>query len=652
MKWQLGTTADRRKADKGERATESAETAPAPARATALVLGRAGDTPPAGDTPTSGGTRPMVPVAGFAEAQVPAVAPPQGAPPAGMGRIGDRLLDMGLISKDQLEVALFEKKNSNKMMGEILVDLGFISEHVLSTVLAESSGFERFDSRAGVADPEVLKRLPKEVAVRFRVFPVALDGNQLRLAMADVYDVLAMDQVRRYFAGDTEILPLVCSETEITQAIDQYYGHELSIDGILREIESGEADTLLVDAEAMEGQDSYLHPLVRLVNAILLDAVKVKASDLHFEPEGSFLRVRYRIDGVMTQIRTIHKEHWPAISHRLKIMSGMNIADKLNPQDGRMNMSVGNRKIDFRVSSLPTMHGENIVMRLLDKTAAQVPVTQLGFSEGNFDLLKEMIARPEGIIIVTGPTGSGKTTTLYAVMNYINSLDINIMTLEDPVEYELPLIRQSQVREGSQLTFAEGIRTLLRQDPDKILVGEVRDSDTATMALRAAMTGHQVYTTLHTNDAAGALPRLVDLGMKPSLMAGNIIGIVAQRLARKLCADCGITRPATVEECTILGLPPEDPPMVGAPVGCAKCRFTGYRGRTAVAEVIAMNPDLDELVIQNASLSIVRREARKFGFIPMAEDGRAKVLAGIMSVEGLVRTVDVSALKFHAQRAA
>ncbi|MBF0335948.1 MAG: Flp pilus assembly complex ATPase component TadA [Alphaproteobacteria bacterium] len=546
---------------------------------------------------------------------------------------------MGLISKDQLSVALREKKNSPKMMGELLIDLGFITEHALAAVLAEASGLERFDPKSTVVDPELFKNLTKEAAARYRVFPVSQEGKVIRLAMSDIYDVIALDQVRRYFPADADIHPLVCSETEIQAAIDQYYGHELSIDGILREIEQLGAD---LDNAPMDDDGGYTHPLVRLVNAIILDAVKAKASDLHFEPEGNFLRVRYRIDGVMTQIRTIHKEHWAPISHRLKIVSGMNIADKMNPQDGRLSINVANRKIDFRVSSLPTVHGENIVMRILDKSSAQVSLDQLGFSANNFGLISRLVKRPEGIIIVTGPTGSGKTTTLYAIMNFINSLDINIMTLEDPVEYELPLIRQSQVREGTHLSFADGIRTLLRQDPDVILVGEARDAETATMALRAAMTGHQVYTTLHTNDAAGALPRLLDLGLKPNLMAGNIIGILAQRLVRRLCVECSTMVPATEEECKILKADPADPPLVGKAVGCQNCRGTGYKGRVAVVEILPMTPELDELMISGASLNKIKREAEKYGFIPMADDGLEKIRKGMTSFEGLMRSVDLT----------
>jgi len=554
-------------------------------------------------------------------------------------RIGDLLVERGLISKDQLEVAFQEKAKSNKLLGELLVELGFITEQALSAVLAESSGFQRFVPGSTVVEAEALNLLPKEAATRYRAFPVAFDGKTLRLAMADIYDVLAIDKVKRFFPAGTNVQPLVCSDTEVQKAIDQYYGHELSIEGIMKELESLEAgeDEETQYVEQTEG--GYLHPLVRLVNALLLDAIKSGASDVHFEPEGNFLRLRYRIDGEMTQIRTLHKRHWAAACHRIKLMGGMNIADRLNPQDGRFTLEIGNRKVDFRASSLPTIHGENVVLRILDKSQTLVTIDKLGYTEHNYSLIKRMVQKPEGVIIVTGPTGSGKTTTLYAIMAYINSLDVNIMTLEDPVEYELALIRQAQVREGSSLSFSEGIRTLMRQDPDVILVGEVRDSGTATMALRAAMTGHQVYTTLHTNDAAGCIPRLVDLGLKPSLMSGNIIGIIAQRLVRKLC-DCKEMKPATPEECKLLRADPANPPIIGHAKGCDNCRKTGYKGRIAASEILPFNDEVDELVLNEAPLSQIKKAAEKAGFVPVVEDAVTKVLEGRTSLEAAMKIVD------------
>ncbi|PZR43751.1 MAG: secretion system protein E, partial [Stutzerimonas stutzeri] len=342
---------------------------------------------------------------------------------------------------------------------------------------------------------------------------------------------VALDKVRSQLNAELEIETLLAGESEIDRAIDQYYGYELSIDGILHEIETGEIDWKSLQSSS----DEYSQPVVRLIDAILADAVKRDASDVHFEPEANFLRIRYRIDGMLRQIRALHKSYWPAMAVRIKVMSGMNIAETRAPQDGRINLVLSGRQVDFRVAAQPTIHGENVVLRILDRQKGIVPLEGLGLAEDHLDLLKLMIARPEGIILVTGPTGSGKTTTLYSVLNHINSEGVNIMTLEDPVEYPMALVRQTSVAESAKLDFANGIRSMMRQDPDVILVGEIRDTDTAEMAFRAAMTGHQVYSTLHTNSAIGAIPRLLDIGILPDLMAGNIIGIVAQRLVRRLC---------------------------------------------------------------------------------------------------------------------
>ncbi|NBO19418.1 MAG: type II/IV secretion system protein, partial [Proteobacteria bacterium] len=472
------------------------------------------------------------------------------APPKPPMRLGEKLVSLGLISPDQLQVVLTEQRNTKKLIGAIMVEMGFITESALGEVLAESSGAKKFDPKSSVLDSTLVRRIPKEIAQRHKVIAVSLEGDTLYLAMADVYNVLAIDQVRRHLPRSTKIVPVYCTDTEIFELIDQYYEYEISIDGILREIETGIRENTKLDGRA----EGYVNPTVRLVNGLLADAIKQGASDIHFEPEGTFLRVRYRIDGEMVQVRAFHRDYWAAMVVRIKIMSGMNIAESRYPQDGRISYTVLGRDVDFRVATQPTVHGENIVMRLLDRAKSLVPLSDLGFSEHNIQLLKKLLRRPEGIIIVTGPTGSGKTTTLYSVLSFINEISVNIMTLEDPVEYQLPLIRQSNVREGTGLDFVNGIKSLMRQDPDIIFVGEVRDEDTALMAIRAALTGHQVFTTLHTNDALGAIPRLGDIGVPMHLLAGSLIGALAQRLARKLCKHCKRAYTASAEECHILGV--------------------------------------------------------------------------------------------------
>jgi len=557
-------------------------------------------------------------------------------------RLGDRLVSLGLITADQLRIALHEQRERSggrKMLGNTLVELGFMTESTLAAVLAERTGLNHIDLTTSVLDAEVVQLLPKRQAQLLRAIPVAMDPGSVKIAMADPYDVMAIDQLRRVFPRNVDIVPLVSGDTEIMDAIDQYYGYEMSIDGILREMETGEFDPTSLE----EGSNRYLHPVVRLVNALVLDGVKSGASDLHFEPEQSFVRLRLRIDGVLVQVQALHKDHWPAISHRLKIMSKMNIADTRSVQDGRFTLNVGNREVDFRVSLLPTVYGENIVIRVLDHARSLQPLDSLGFSEGNIDQLRRLLKRPEGIVIITGPTGSGKTTTLYSMLREISSVEVNIMTLEDPVEFQLPLIRQTQVHEQIGLTFAQGIRTMLRQDPDIVFVGEMRDDETAQMALRAGMTGHQVFSTLHTNDAVGVIPRLIDLGLKPSMLAGNIICAIAQRLARRLCPDCRETRTATADECRLLGVDPAAPPTIGKAVGCPACRGTGYRGRVAIAELLRFTSELDDLITASAPRSAIIALAREQGFVSMAEDGIRKVLLGDISVESLIRAVDVTA---------
>ncbi len=561
------------------------------------------------------------------------------ADPKPAARIGDRLLELRLITFDQLEVALFEQKRSGHMLGTVLVDLGFISNDVLTSLLAESSGYEQFDPKTALVDPEVVTSLPKEVALRHRVVPLSSEGSHVFVAMCDPYDVLALDQLRRQLGSGVIVVPRVCPPAAFGELIDRAYGYAMSIDGILKELETGEAELANLDAI----KAGYAHPLVRLVDAILLDAVKVGASDIHFEPEELFLRLRYRIDGVLSQIRSFHHEHWAAISQRLKIVAGMNIADKLRPQDGRIDLNLGNRAIDLRVSSLPTVHGENIVLRVLDKTHSLVALDQLGISAPTIALIERTLKRPSGIFIVTGPTGSGKTTTLYSILGQVSTPEVNIVTLEDPVEYQLPLLRQTQVRESTGLGFAEGVRALLRQDPDIVFIGEVRDADTAAMAVRAAMTGHQVFTTLHTNDALSAINRLAELGLQPSMIAGNVVAVLAQRLARKLCPACKAAHPASPEDCRILGVGPDRPPQIFDPVGCDACRQTGYRGRAPVTELLPMDEELDEIVASGGTRAALKAAALGKGYRTMAEDGIAKVLAGDLSLASLARAVDLTA---------
>ena len=455
------------------------------------------------------------------------------------------------------------------------------------------------------------------MALRCRAIPVSLEGNTLYVAMADPYDVVAIDEIRRYFARPIEVVPRVASATDIAEALAHY--DDAVLDNLLAELEAGEGRA--------SSEAEWEHPVIRFVNAVLTDGVRQGASDIHFEPEGNCVRLRYRIDGVLRQIRALHATHWSGLSHRLKIMAGLNIADTRSLQDGRFEMNVAGAAIDFRMAVMPVAQGENIVVRILDRRRALLPLDKLGFGAAAMADMERILERPEGIILVTGPTGCGKTTTLYSMLNKISSVESNIMTLEEPIEYQFELIRQTAVQEEQGLGFVEGVRGILRQDPDVIFIGEVRDPGTAQMALRSAMTGHQVFSTLHCIDALGALPRLVDLELHPRMLAGHISGVIAQRLVRRLCPQCRGLRAATDDEARLLKCvsvtppvhevrahanagfteaqspylaPVAERPMIGTAVGCEYCHGTGYRGRAAVAEILRVTPELDELIATDA----------------------------------------------------
>ena len=561
------------------------------------------------------------------------------ANPQAKRHLGQILIDQGILTEDQLRIALLEQTKQHIPVGKLLVQLGFVSEATLRDALSEKLGLQAVDLARIIVDPGALKMLPRDMARRNRMFPVALDQQQKKfiVALADTNNIVAIDQLRAHLKGEFEIELRLAGDTEIERAIEHYYGHDFSIDGILKEIETGEVDYTTI----AEG-DEYSQPVVRLISALLADAVERSASDIHFEPEQNFLRIRYRIDGVLRQVRSLHKTYWPAMAVRLKVMAKMNIAETRAPQDGRISATMAGRMVDFRVASLPTAHGENVVLRILDRQKGIVPIDKLGLEEAQLELLKRMIARPEGIILVTGPTGSGKTTTLYSILNHINTDGVNIMTLEDPVEYPMTLIRQTSVSEAAKLDFANGIRAMMRQDPDVILVGEIRDKDTAEMAFSAAMTGHQVYSTLHTNSAAGAFPRLLDIGIVPDILAGNIIGILAQRLVRKLCRTCRQSYDPDAKARRLLGMAATDSAKLFRAVGCAKCDYQGYSGRRSILELLKIDPGIDELVARRATAREILTAARANGFETLADNGVRLVRTGVTSLDELMRVVDLT----------
>ncbi len=555
-------------------------------------------------------------------------------------RLGELLVQQGLITQDQLRIALTEQKTQIMPIGRLLVRLGFVTEAVIRDIMARTIGQESIDLSQALVDAEALKLVPQEFARRHRLLPIAYDAekNLLIVAITEVFNVVALDQLRATIGQNIQMKTVLAGQAQLDEFIDQFYGHELSVDGILREIETGE-----IDYQSMQAiGDEYTQPIVRLVGALLVDAVKRGASDIHFEPEFAFLRIRYRIDGVLEQIRSLHKNYWPGIAVRIKVISGMNIAETRAPQDGRLSLNLNGRPVDFRVSSQPTIWGENIVLRVLDREKSIISLDQLKLTRPVMSRLNLMLARPEGILIITGPTGSGKTTTLYSMLAKLNVESVNIMTLEDPVEYPVAMMRQTSVSELAKIDFANGIRSIMRQDPDIILVGEVRDRDTAEMAFRAAMTGHQVFTTLHTNSALGAFPRLLDIGIAPDIMAGNIIGIIAQRLVRVLCIHCKEAHDPSVEERRLLGREAHDPFRIFRPVGCGHCGNRGYRGRMAIMEILHMDADLDELVAKRASPRELRETALSKNFRTLAEEGVARVADGVTSLAEVARSIDLT----------
>jgi type II secretory ATPase GspE/PulE/Tfp pilus assembly ATPase PilB-like protein len=552
-------------------------------------------------------------------------------------KLGEWLATQGLISHDQLRIALMEQAASGQPLGRQLIELGFITDSALRDVLARNAGETSIDLNQVVADPDAIALTPENLARRHHILPLAVDSEArtLTVAVPDLYNLVALDQLRAHLDGRYDIRPILAAEAQILEHLDKFYGFDLSVDGILQEIETGEVDwsTLQIGAE-------YTQPVVRLVNALLAEAVKRGASDVHFEPEAAFLRIRYRIDGVLEPMRSLHRKYWPAISVRLKVISGMNIAESRAPQDGRLSLTLYGRSIDFRVSSLPTLHGENIVLRVLDREKSIIPLERMGLPETTLRRLLHAIARPEGLVIVTGPTGSGKTTTLYSLLAHLNREEVNIMTLEDPVEYPHPLIRQTSLTELSKVDFAGGVRAIMRQDPDIVLVGEIRDQEAAEMAFRAAMTGHLVFTTLHTHSALGVFPRLVDMGIHPTIMAGNIVAVIAQRLVRRLCPHCKHAYSPTPDELAILNN--QSPPMIYRAKGCIHCAYKGYRGRLPLVELLLMDEDMDEAILRGATPRELADMAAVRGWKRLAEDGLERVRSGDTSLTEIGRVVDMA----------
>jgi type IV pilus assembly protein PilB len=559
-------------------------------------------------------------------------APPPAEPGAGKRRLlGERLIEAALITPDQLALALREQKRTGERIGEILINLGFVTQEQISAVLASQAGVAFVQLDNYLIEPAALKTIPEAMARRHKMIPILLEPPKLTVALANVFDMVAVDEVQRVTGYVVDAVS--STEAGILAAIDQYYTGGVSIEEIVqksvRQVESGR----LSEADLAAGA-----PIIRLVEQIFLSAVNEGATDIHMEPEERIFRLRYRVDGKLRMGPSLPKMLQPAVTARVKILSSMNIAETRQPQDGRINFYYGKRKIDLRVSTLPTVHGENVVLRILDKSKLVLGLDSLGFDEGTLARLRKAIESRNGIVTVCGPTGSGKTTTLYSSLAYINNLDRSIITLEDPVEYELPIIRQCQINVKAGLSFSSGLRSILRHDPDVILVGEMRDAETVELAIRAALTGHLVFSTLHTNDAAGAIPRMINMGQEPFLVASALRAVVGQALLRVNCVACREEYRPAEEILARAGMPPgADRGPFQRGKGCAQCGHTGFRGRIGVYELMEITPEISRLVMRRANSQELLEAAMAAGMTTMRQDGVAKALRGVTSLEEVVQ---------------
>jgi len=549
--------------------------------------------------------------------------------------LGERLVAEGYLTREQLRAALEEERQGRAPLHRTLVARGLVSADIVATYLAEEVGLPFVRLSDFVVDTEVLKVAPEELCRRHRVFPIFRIGNSLTVATAEPSNIVALDQIKR--ASGLDVDAAVATEAEILQALDQYYGTRSSITELIKGIDFrglGLDDERGVSAERLANV-AEVAPVVKLVNLLISSAITERASDIHLEPEDDGLHIRVRVDGLLRETAVLPKHLQSAVISRVKILSELDIADSRTPKDGRFRFTVNNREVDLRVSTFPTIYGENAVLRILDKSGGLMRLEDLGFTEEMLNQYRRATRRPYGLILVTGPTGSGKTTTLYATLAILNTQEKNIITIEDPVEYHLKMVRQSQVNPKAGLTFASGIRSILRQDPDIIMVGEIRDLETAQTAIQAALTGHLVLSTLHTNDAVGAIVRLLDMGVEPFLIASALVGVVAQRLVRSVCPRCKEPHAVPPHLLNSLGLGLQVTFHRGR--GCHFCRDTGYRGRVGIFEFLLMSDPQRELIMARASVAEMKRLALQEGMQELRTDGIRKAARGVTSLEEVLR---------------
>ena len=555
-----------------------------------------------------------------------------------MKQLGDILIEGGFVSDRQLAAAHEEHLTSGRSLGRVLAERGLPTESQLVAALATQIGLRFIDLSEVAVDGSAIGRVPGVVCRRHTALPVAFEDGKLVVAMADPANVFALDDIRSLTGLDVK--PAVATRADVLAAIDRYYRADSDLDDLtnVMDAEDDHRDTELSKVtEVVEDA-----PIVKYVNLLITQAIQDRASDIHLEPTEHDLRVRFRIDGVLHEVMRSPKTIVSGVISRLKIMADMNIAERRIPQDGRLSVNAGGKKIDLRVATLPTVWGEKVVMRILDNSTARLDLSDLGFSDWNFETYSQSYIKPYGMILVTGPTGSGKSTTLYATVNIVSKPEVNVITVEDPVEYRLPGINQVQTNNKAGLTFASALRSILRSDPDIVLIGEIRDHETGQIAVEASLTGHLVLSTLHTNDSPSAITRLTEMGVEPFLVGSALECVLAQRLARRLCPKCKEAYLPTPEQLVATRFNWQDGqeiPELFKPVGCSACAKTGYKGRLALHEVMPVTEEIEKLTVERASASVIGEVARREGMITLRQDGLAKVAMGVTSIDEILRVV-------------
>ncbi len=569
--------------------------------------------------------------------------------PAIHKRLSDILMEQELLDAAQLSEALAEQKKSGLPLSRILVEMGLVSEEDIVVALSEQLGIPHIRVDNYNIPPEVIEDVPESVARQYVLIPISKTGDTITVAMADPLNIMALDDLKMFTGRNIEVMVSLASE--INGAIVKYYGEgtenaEQAIYETLEENAGNEELEVLAEEEIDLGklrEEAEDTPIIQLANLVLVNAIEAGSSDIHIEPFEKELRIRYRVDGILTEVKSPPKSVQAALVSRLKIMSELDIAEHRLPQDGRFRIRYKGREIDFRVSSLPTYHGEKVVIRILDKEQLSLDIETLGFEEQPVEAFLQGIKNPYGLILLSGPTGSGKTTTLYATLHRLNSPDVNIVTVEDPIEYELFGVNQVQAHSEIGLTFASGLRSILRQDPDIVMVGEMRDDETADIAIKAALTGHLVLSTVHANDAPSVMTRMLDMGMEPFLVASSLVAAAAQRLMRRICPDCKEEFQPPPEALEEIQYEPTavETPKFSKGVGCKKCNSTGYRGRLAVIEVMLNAKEIEDLVVTRASAADVKRAAVNLGMRTLRQNALAKAAKGLTTIDEVLRVTPV-----------